>query len=103
MKAFRKAVEARCALALSRLLADPDDAELEELWAGCLAHSLGWDAFHTGAAISPLLSGEDILRHEWESGRMDVRAQVRRDDVLEEMNAFPTCFSDSGNPCHFHG
>lgn len=103
MKAFRKAVRARCALALSRLLAAPDEAELEELRVGCLAHSLGWDAFHTGVAISPLMSGEDILRHEWESGWMDARTQVRLDDVLEEMYACPTYFSDSGDPCPYHG
>lgn len=103
MKAFRKALEARCALALSRLLADPDKAELEELRAGCLAHSLGWEAFHTGVAISPLLAGEEILRLEWESGRLDARTQVRLDEDLEEMYACQTCFSDSGDPCHVHG
>ena len=78
MKAFRKAVRARCALALSRLLPDPDDAELAELRDGCLVHSLGWNAFHTGAARME-------ERTDGRAGASAPRRRVGRDERVPDL------------------
>lgn len=88
MNAFRKAVWARSALAMSRLRADPDEANMDELRAGCLAHALGWEAFRTGAPISPLLASESLLREEWENGLKDAEA-IERLARVEQSLALP--------------
>lgn len=78
-----KALDARCCLAMSKILADKDEAENMELAAGEHAYDLGFRSYYTKEPLSPLLAGESILRQEWENGRQQAENAARLDVMLE--------------------
>lgn len=64
-----KALDARCCLAMSRIIADKEEAERMELAACGHAYDLGFLSNHSNDPISPLLAHESVLICEWESGK----------------------------------
>lgn len=73
--ALSVAIDARCEIALARILATTNEAAAAEHLevARSLAHREGHYAYRNGRDISPLMSADPFLLKHWEEGVLDAK------------------------------